>query len=141
MVRSNHRWWCGSGVELIHWFLCYSVNITTAVPLDDTLARQWRQGYYASVRFTDEMIGRVLGGLATSGRADETVVVIHGDHGWQVTPPPLVLAAVVMVMVPLINLRSTICFVPCQLGEHGEWYVARMIKRIILHTSTSQDTK
>ena len=97
-------------VELTHWFLCYSVNITTADPLDDTLARQWRQGYYASVRFTDEMIGRVLGGLATSGRADETVVVIHGDHGWQ-------------------------------LGEHGEWYVAKTIKRIILYISNSQDTK
>ena len=63
----------------------YVVNITTTDPLDDMLARQWRQGYYASVRYTDEMIGRVLGGLATSGRADETVVVIHGDHGWQVS--------------------------------------------------------
>jgi iduronate 2-sulfatase len=69
-----------------------NVNITDALPpslggrsnpLPPELARQWRRGYYAAVRHTDEMVGRVLDGLATSGRADETVVVLHGDHGWQ----------------------------------------------------------
>ena len=69
-----------------------NVNITSALTpaqggtstrLSDDLARHWRRGYYAATRYTDDQIGRVLGGLATSGRADDTVVILHGDHGWQ----------------------------------------------------------
>ena len=60
-----------------------NVNINTSSPLDDDLARSWRRGYYASVRYTDDLIGRVLAGLEQAGKTEETVVVLHGDHGWQ----------------------------------------------------------
>ena len=80
-----------------------NVNINTSSPLDDDLARSWRRGYYASVRYTDDLIGRVLAGLQQAGKTEETVVVLHGtiaicravrlanpksitiagDHGWQ----------------------------------------------------------
>ena len=60
-----------------------NVNISAGTPLDDALARSWRRGYYASVRYTDAMVGLVLDGLEAAGHKDDTVVVFHGDHGWQ----------------------------------------------------------
>lgn len=47
---------------------------------------QWKgavQGYLASVSFADEMVGRLLDNLAKSKYADNTIVVIWSDHGWQ----------------------------------------------------------
>jgi arylsulfatase A-like enzyme len=49
-------------------------------------AGQWEnavQGYLASISFADEMVGRLLQALADSPYADNTIVVIWSDHGWQ----------------------------------------------------------
>lgn len=49
-------------------------------------ANQWKkaiQGYLASIAFADEMIGRLLTALQESEYADNTIVVIWSDHGWQ----------------------------------------------------------
>ncbi|MCA9299047.1 MAG: sulfatase-like hydrolase/transferase, partial [Phycisphaerales bacterium] len=49
-------------------------------------ADQWRpavQGYLASIAFADAMLGRLLDGLEESGHADDTIVVLWSDHGWQ----------------------------------------------------------
>jgi iduronate 2-sulfatase len=40
------------------------------------------RGYYASVSFLDEQVGRILGTLERLGLADRTIVVFFGDHGW-----------------------------------------------------------
>ncbi|MDZ4817346.1 MAG: sulfatase [Planctomycetota bacterium] len=40
------------------------------------------QGYLATVSFADAMVGRLLDGLEKSGQADNTIVVLWGDHGW-----------------------------------------------------------
>ena len=42
-----------------------------------------RRAYYASVSFTDSLIGRLLDELEALNLADNTVVVMHGDHGYQ----------------------------------------------------------
>ncbi len=34
------------------------------------------------MRYTDRQIGRVLDGLDAAGLSDDTIVVIWGDHGW-----------------------------------------------------------
>lgn len=49
-------------------------------------ANQWKQavqGYLASIAFADEMVGRLLKALSESEYADNTIVVIWSDHGWQ----------------------------------------------------------
>lgn len=49
-------------------------------------AGQWEkaiQGYLASIAFADEMVGRLLQALEESPYADNTIVVIWSDHGWQ----------------------------------------------------------
>lgn len=46
---------------------------------------QWKEAvraYLASINFADDMLGIVLDALDESGHADETVVVLWGDHGW-----------------------------------------------------------
>jgi len=40
------------------------------------------RSYYASVSYMDAQLGRLLEGLERSGRAENTIVVFFGDHGW-----------------------------------------------------------
>lgn len=40
------------------------------------------QGYLASITFADAMIGRVVKALEDSDYADNTIIVLWGDHGW-----------------------------------------------------------
>jgi iduronate 2-sulfatase len=51
-------------------------------PLPDELARTLIHGYYACVSYTDAQVGRVLEELQRLGLADDTIVVLWGDHGW-----------------------------------------------------------
>ncbi len=49
-------------------------------------ADQWKkaiQGYLASIAFADAMLGKLLDELEKSAYADNTIVVIWSDHGWQ----------------------------------------------------------
>ena len=43
--------------------------------------RQARQGYYGSVSFVDEEVGRILDALEKRGWLDETLVLFTADHG------------------------------------------------------------
>jgi arylsulfatase A-like enzyme len=45
-------------------------------------ARSLIHGYYACVSYTDALIGRLLDELDRLGLADNTIVVLWGDHGW-----------------------------------------------------------
>lgn len=51
-----------------------------------TEAGQWKQavqGYLASVAFADAMLGKLLDALESSPYADNTIVIVWSDHGWQ----------------------------------------------------------
>jgi len=41
------------------------------------------QGYLASINFSDMLVGKLLDALAESDFADNTIVVLWSDHGWQ----------------------------------------------------------
>jgi arylsulfatase A-like enzyme len=58
-------------------------NIPTGNPIPEALARQLRHGYYACVSYMDAQVGRLLDALDREGLADNTVIVLWGDHGWQ----------------------------------------------------------
>jgi len=51
-------------------------------PLSDEMARTLVHGYYACTSYTDAQIGRVLNELDRLGLRDNTIVVLWGDHGW-----------------------------------------------------------
>ena len=51
-------------------------------PLDENLARTLVHGYYACVSYTDAQIGRILDTLDELDLSQNTIVILWGDHGW-----------------------------------------------------------
>ena len=51
-------------------------------PVSDATARNLIHGYYACVSYTDAQIGKLLDELDRLELADNTIVVLWGDHGW-----------------------------------------------------------
>ncbi len=51
-------------------------------PVSDKMALSMIRGYYACVSYTDANIGKLLDELDRLDLADDTIVVLWGDHGW-----------------------------------------------------------
>jgi arylsulfatase A-like enzyme len=51
-------------------------------PLTEAMAREFVHGYYACISFVDAQIGRLLAELERTGLAENTIVVLWGDHGY-----------------------------------------------------------
>lgn len=65
------------------WYLHWSLPEPRLAWVRD--AGQWRnlvRSYLACTSFVDAQIGRVLAALDEAGHADDTIVVVWGDHGW-----------------------------------------------------------
>lgn len=52
-------------------------------PLTGETARRLIHGYYACVSYVDAMVGRILDELERLDLDGNTIVVLWGDHGWQ----------------------------------------------------------
>ncbi len=52
-------------------------------PVSEETARALVHGYYACTSYTDAQVGRLLDEVERLGIRDETIVVLWGDHGWQ----------------------------------------------------------
>ena len=66
------------GLELAHRGGDYHAHVVAA--------GQWRravQGYLASIAYADALVGRLLDAVESSGHAEDTIVVLWSDHGWQ----------------------------------------------------------
>ncbi len=64
--------------DLRHYY-----GIPDVGPVSDDQARDLKHAYYACVSFVDAQIGRVLNELDQLALRDNTIVVLWGDHGWQ----------------------------------------------------------
>jgi iduronate 2-sulfatase len=51
-------------------------------PLSDELTRTLIHGYHAATSYMDAQVGKVLDALDASGQADNTIIILWGDHGW-----------------------------------------------------------
>jgi len=51
-------------------------------PSSEAFHRKMRHGYFASASYSDKLTGDVLNELEKLGLADNTIVVLWGDHGW-----------------------------------------------------------
>lgn len=61
----------------------HSLPLPDEEPWDEKRQREIKHGYYASVSYTDAQIGRLLDELERLGLAENTIVVLWGDHGWK----------------------------------------------------------
>jgi len=57
-------------------------NASLEKPLSDAYARKIRHAYFAAVSYVDAQVGKVLDELERLGLAENTIVVVWGDHGW-----------------------------------------------------------
>ena len=60
------------------------INYKTSLnmKMDERRQRKAIGGYYASVAFMDEQVGKVLDALEKSGQAENTIVIFTSDHGY-----------------------------------------------------------
>lgn len=62
------------------------INATRCLKLDIREPKQWKhaiQGYLAACAMTDDLIGRIIGALEKSNYAENTIIVLWSDHGFQ----------------------------------------------------------
>lgn len=65
-----------------NWELRGSYSGVAPGPLPEAQQREMIHGYRACVSYTDAQIGKVLNKLEELGLAENTIVVLWGDHGW-----------------------------------------------------------
>ena len=52
-------------------------------PMPKPLARETRHAYFACVSYIDSLIGDLLSALDETGKADNTIIALWSDHGYQ----------------------------------------------------------
>lgn len=52
--------------------------------IDQSMTTHLRHGYYASISFLDEQVGKILDALESSGERENTIVVFTSDHGFHI---------------------------------------------------------
>ncbi len=75
----------GAPDEAIHNFgeLRNYAAVPKTGPVSNEMARTLIRGYYACVSYTDaQEVGRLLDALDATGLSENTIVVLWGDHGW-----------------------------------------------------------
>lgn len=77
-TKPDTAYWHTSGE-----FYKYKTDYPKTNPLAKEDQITARKAYLACVRYTDRQIGKVLAALKETGLEDSTIVVVWGDHGWQ----------------------------------------------------------
>ena len=57
-------------------------NSSRGHPVANATAHLARRAYYAAVAFADDLLGQALSELERVGAANNTVILVTGDHGW-----------------------------------------------------------
>lgn len=69
--------------ELRNYDDCHDLPFPDEAPWNEARQREMIHGYYASVSYVDAQVGRLLDALEKEGLAENTIIVLWGDHGWK----------------------------------------------------------
>ncbi len=103
----------------IHGYL----GVPEADPIPADFSQTLRHGYYACISYTDAQVGRLLDALDQEGLAQNTIIVLWGDHGWQLgdhglwhkhTNFELATRAPLLISVPGLNTAGKTCNAPVE---------------------------
>jgi len=64
------------------WELRNYDRIPKEGPLPEALQRELIHGYYACTSYIDAQVGKLLDAVDRSPDADNTIIILWGDHGW-----------------------------------------------------------
>ncbi len=116
--KPDSPFWPSSGE-----FYRYDAPYEKTRPLEPEAARQARRAYLACVRYMDRQVGKVLDALDRTGLAENTVVVLWGDHGWHLgeqqvwgkhAPFERALRSPLIVRAPGVTGGGTVCPTPVE---------------------------
>jgi len=79
--NTSHWSYTESG-ELRQYYGVPASGSGTPIYSDPALVRNLVHGYYAGVSYSDKLVGDLLDALAAEGLADNTIIVLWGDHGF-----------------------------------------------------------
>ena len=111
--KLNSEWFHNSGE-----FYKYRVPWKKTRPLSLSDRMSSKRAYLACVRYVDRQIGRVLNSLDELDLAEDTIVVVWGDHGWHLgesaiwgkhSPFDRSLNSVLMIRVPGVSKPNHQC--------------------------------
>ena len=73
---------CLNEGNMMRMMLPPGVDFNATTPLPPPLQAELRRGYYAAVAWADLKLGELLGALEGARLANDTIVLVHGDHGF-----------------------------------------------------------
>lgn len=50
--------------------------------VSDAYAKKLRHAYYSCISYIDAQVGKLLNALDETGKAENTIIILWGDHGW-----------------------------------------------------------
>ena len=98
------------------------------MPVSDAYARKLHHAYFAAISYVDAQIGKVLYELEKLGLAENTIVVVWGDHGWHLGDQRLWGKEVIFDRA----LNSTLIIKTLSKGKKG-LYINRIVSSIDIY--------
>lgn len=72
------------GFAMSDWRYVHSFGgVPDEGPFPEPLARKTRQAYFACVSYIDSLVGDLIAALEETGEADNTIIALWSDHGYQ----------------------------------------------------------
>jgi arylsulfatase A-like enzyme len=99
-------------------FYKYNALFNKTHPLTEEAQLKSKQAYLACARYSDRQIGKVLKALEDQGLAENTIVVLWGDHGWHLgdsqiwgkhTPFERAVHSPLLIRAPGLKSEGSVC--------------------------------
>eukprot|EP00051_Salpingoeca_urceolata_P009679 m.117620 g.117620 ORF g.117620 m.117620 type:complete len:544 (+) comp16405_c0_seq1:48-1679(+) len=92
-------------------------------PMNDSITKLVRRAYYSAVTWVDSQIGRVLDALKDLGLEDNTIVLVHGDHGYHLMEHQMIHKQTAFELTSRVPLIVRAPFKPASVGKTTDAFI------------------